>query len=202
MSSLLRSIGAGELALRLVAHRGHGDWSALVVSAASGDDVEQAAAELVDEMKALGGAQTGRIRAPGGAVALVDELAKIDGPAVVTGLDGWTEAEWQHLDELRSRLLREERTVLVLSSEAFERLVATAPNLGSFIPSAWRYLPDADRITEEERERRLGALRAWSGMTDEQMLERRRTGVLPPDPEFSLWLILLDRGDLLAGGHP
>lgn len=201
MSVPLRSIGAGELALRLVAHRGHGDWSALVVHPPAGEDPPTAAAKLAEEIAAIGGVRVAHVQAPGDVLAFATELRKADGPAVVTGVDGWSEAEWRHLDEIRSRLLRDERTVLVLSKAAFERLVAAAPNLGSFIPSAWAYVPDAEGLSEEDRERRLAALREWSGMTDEEMLERRKLGRLPPDPEFSLWLILLGRGDLLAGGH-
>ncbi|MEZ4298387.1 MAG: hypothetical protein R3B70_25775 [Polyangiaceae bacterium] len=197
MTSLLKSIAAAELALRLLAHRGKGDWTALVVRGETGGDVETAAQDLLEEWSGLGADTATHLRATE-PLALADQLSKAEGFVIVTGVDNWREEDWQHLDELRSRLIRTGRTALVLSTASFERLVTCAPNLSSLIPSAWHYLENPDRMSDEEKERRLIALREWSGMTDEEMLARREAGTLPPDPEHSLWLILLGRGDLLA----
>lgn len=197
MSTTLRSIGAAELALRIEARRGHGDFCALVIHEGSGDDVDDVASTVAEEIRALGDTGATGVRASGDIPAFTSVLAGTEGPAVVTGLEDWSEADWQHLDELRSRLQRNDRTLLVLSRAAFDRLTTCAPNLGSWVSSAWAYLPDADRLSPEDRERRLAALRAWSGLSDEEMLERRRDGTLPLDPGYSLWLILLERGDPL-----
>lgn len=197
MSTPLRSIGAAELALRIEARRGSGDFCALVIHEGSGDAVDDVATIVVEEIRALGCTGVTALRASGDIPAFTSALASTEGTTVVTGLEVWSEADWQHLDELRSRLQRSERTLLVLSRAAFDRLTTCAPNFGSWVTSAWAYLPDADRISPEDREHRLAALRLWAGLSDQEMLDRRLAGTLPRDPAYSLWLILLERGDLL-----
>ena len=53
-------------------------------------------------------------------------------------------------------------------------------------------------LTPEERQARLASLREWSGMTDEEVIARAARGELSPDPQYALWLVLLNRGDLLG----
>jgi hypothetical protein len=52
-------------------------------------------------------------------------------------------------------------------------------------------------LTDEEKERRLVALRAWSGLSDAEMLAAVERGEIRLEPEHAVWLVLLGRGDLL-----
>ena len=193
----LKPMSAAEAALRLMARRGRGDWTALVVE--PGVDVPSAAAELAEEMESIGGSAVERISGAADAGALATRLASLRGPAVVYGLDGWAVSEWGRFDRLRSRFTRDERTALVLGEVAFERVVREAPNFWSSLGgSAVAYRPDASVLTEDERARRLAALREWAGLADEEVVARAVAGTLPPDPEFAEWLVLLGRGDLLG----
>ena len=74
-----------------------------------------------------------------------------------------------------------------------------APNVASWIGgSAWE-LEGPQGLAPAERESRLQALRAWARLTDEDVVHLAEAGNLPQEPEYAEWLILLGRGDLLAG---
>lgn len=192
-----RPAGVAEVALRLMARRGEGGgWTTLLLQPT--DDTAVAAEDLADEMESLDGIEVERISGASDAPALVERLAGSPRPAVVTGLDEWPASEWGHLDLLRSRLARNERTALVVKEATYERILRDAPNLESWLSaSVWTYQVDAALLTEEEREHRLAALRIWSGLSDEQVIARAQARALPADPEFAEWLVLLHRGDLL-----
>jgi hypothetical protein len=190
----LKPMGAAEAALRLTARRGHGDWMVLVTAPDLG-----AAEELAAEMESLGGCDVARVFEARDAEDLAARLAATPGPAVVSGLDAWPASEWGHLDRLRSRFARDERTALVLGREAFEAIVRHAPNFSSWLGgSVVAYQPDSALLTDEERGGRLEALRAWAGISDEEVLARAELRTLPPDPEYAEWLVLLHRGDLVG----
>lgn len=192
-----KPLGAAEAALRFSARRGRGDWMTLVVQPDS--DVLAVADELVEEMESLGDVNVDRIRGAKDASELAENLGPLKGPVVVAGLDGWAPSEWLHLDELRSRFTRDERTALVVSTTTFENIMREAPNFSSWLgASVWTYLPRSSELTQPERERRLETLRAWSSLSDADVIARAEQGTLPPDPEFAEWLVLLDRGDLLG----
>jgi hypothetical protein len=162
-------------------------------------DVLAVADELVEEMESLGDVNVDRIRGAKDASELAENLGPLKGPVVVAGLDGWAPSEWLHLDELRSRFTRDERTALVVSTTTFENIMREAPNFSSWLgASVWTYLPRSSELTQPERERRLETLRAWSSLSDADVIARAEQGTLPPDPEFAEWLVLLDRGDLLG----
>jgi hypothetical protein len=192
-----RPAGVAEVALRLMARRGGGGgWTTLLLRPT--DDAVAAAEELAQEMEALGGVGVERIESAADALALIARLAVSERPAVVVGLDEWPASEWGHLDLLRSRLARAERTALVVSEATYERILRDAPNLESWLgASVWTYQADAALLTEEESARRLAALQAWSGLSDEEVIARAQARTLPADPEFAEWLVLLHRGDLL-----
>ncbi|WP_437276042.1 hypothetical protein WME90_32990 [Sorangium sp. So ce375] len=196
MTVALMPMGAAELALRLMARRGRGDWAVLVVEPVH--DASQAAEELAQEMAALGDADVVRVQGARDALDLCERIAPARGPVVIWGLDSWQAPEWSHLDHLRSRLARDERTALVVSAPAFDDIMRHAPNFSSWLgASVWTYRPRAEELTEEEQDRRLAALQAWSGLSNEEVIARAEARTLPSDPEYAEWLMLLDRGDLL-----
>lgn len=197
MISEPKRMGAAEAALRLTARRGRGDWMALVVE--PGVDATSAAEELAEEMEAIGDIAVERILGAHDAEDLASRLAAARGPVVSAGLDGWPASEWAHLDRLRSRCARQERTALVLGRASLDHLLQEAPNFSSWLgASVVMYQPNAVELDEEGRQRRLDTLRAWSGLTDEEIIARASNGSLPAEPEFAEWLVLLRRGDLLG----
>jgi hypothetical protein len=197
MSPGLKPMGAAEAALRLMARRGRGDWMALVVE--PGVDIPSAATELTEEMESCGDRAVDQVLDARDAEDLAARLSAARGPVVTSGLDAWPASEWGHLDRLRSRFVRDERTALVLGRPAFEHLMQEAPNFSSWLgASVAAYQPDASALDEEERRQRLETLRTWSGLSDDEVLARASAGTLPPEPEFAEWLVLLRRGDLLG----
>jgi hypothetical protein len=189
------AIGLGEMALRVVARPGA--WFSLIVSAT---DVAREADNLVEEIKLLDEMDARRIEAEAGAADLTRQARDV-GPAavVIAGFENFSDAGWRHMDLLRSELVRDEPVVLVLSERSIDRLMRCAPNLASFLGGAvWRLDSAAELLTEGDKERRLATLRAWSGLSDAEMVAGVERGDLPLEPEHAEWLVLLGRGDLLA----
>lgn len=192
-----RAIGIGEMALRVLARPGA--WFALLTSE---PEVAHAAERLAEEITMLGGTEPARVDATRGATALASASREAGAKSFITfGFEAFSDDEWRHLDMLRSQLVRDEPVVLVLSTRAFDRLMRNAPNLASVLGGAVSTLdPSADQLTSEEKEQRLQALRAWSGLSDHAMIARVERGDLPLEPEHAEWLVLLGRGDLLDAG--
>jgi hypothetical protein len=197
MTPGLKPMCAAEAALRLMARRGRGDWMAFVVE--PGMDPQAVAVELAEEMESCGERMVERVGGARDVQDLLSRLAAQHGPVVVSGLDGWPASEWAHLDRLRSRLTRDERTALVLDRASFEHLMQEAPNFSSWLgASVVSYRPDASALDDDERRRRLDTLSEWSGLSDEDVVLRASAGTLPAEPEFAEWLVLLRRADLLG----
>jgi hypothetical protein len=113
--------------------------------------------------------------------------------------DKWTDAQWRKLDYLRSRLNNEKRCgLLIMSEQAAEKMIANAPNFSSWIDGKiFNLVLGAEMLTPEECESRLVALRDWTGLSDHEVIKKAESHQLPYDPEYSEWLILLGRGDLI-----
>lgn len=192
-----RTLGIGELALRIAARPGRGDWFVLLVSEGQSETVADA---LLEELSALQAETVIKMHRPADA----SEWARRSQEArnavlLVSGLEGFSEDEWRHMDLLRSQFQREAAIVLFLEAAAAARLQRRAPNLMSWIGgSVWTLAPDAESLSAEERETRLQSLRQWASMTDQQLLGLAERGQLPADPAYAEWLVLLDRGDLLG----
>jgi hypothetical protein len=188
-----RSISIGEMALRIMARPGA--WFALLVSAG---EASRLADRLADEITMLGDATPKCTDAAGGAATLAHEACAA-GTLVAAGFEAFDDDEWRHLDLLRSQLVRDQPVVLVLSTQSFERLMRNAPNVASLLGGAvWALDPDAELLTEEEREERLQVLRARFGLSDAEVIERAARGGIPLDAHVAEWLVLLGRGDLLG----
>lgn len=192
-----RAIGLGEMALRVVARPGA--WFALLTPEL---EVAHTADLLAEEIATLGDTAPMRLSANTGATALAAEAREAAARLLaIAGFEGFGDDAWRHLDLLRSQLVRDEPVVLILSQRAFEHLMRAAPNLASLLGGAvWALDPAAEVLTDDEKEQRLLALRAWSGLSDAEMLARVERGELPLEPEHAEWLVLLGRGDLLDRG--
>lgn len=191
-----RPSGTADVALRFMARRGRGDWTVLVVGPSS--DARAVADELVKEMESLGDVDVDTIRNAEDALDLAARVQATSRPLVVAEIDAWPSSEWAHLDQLRSRLARDERTALVVSRATFEDIMRHAPNFASWLgASVWTYKPCVSALTDEEREGRLAALRVWAKRSDADVIAQAERGELPAEPEYAEWLVLLRRGDLL-----
>lgn len=121
------------------------------------------------------------------------------GICVISGPSDMAETEWAQLDRQRSMLLGEGNPILVLSRDGMDRLARHAPNLQSWIgPSVWTIDTGIPEMSDAERDARLVELRSWSGMSDDDVIAKAEKDELPGDPEYVEWLVLLDRGDLIA----
>jgi hypothetical protein len=189
------AIGVAEFALRASTQPG---WSILLIEPAQAAAATRA---LLDELRDLDDLPIVAVT-PSTPEALVQNVHTADDRTVVlSGLEGFTDGDWQHLDLLRSRLAREGSTILVLSQAAASRLAESAPNLSSWLGSTvWRADLGANILSPLETEQRLIALRESTGVDDAEVVARAERGELPADPEFAEWLILLGRGDLVPRG--
>ena len=182
----------------MVTSGGARHWLVLVSDERTFSDL---AARLQAEIESVGG----------GAAEIIDgatdppHLARLvssvtpDAILIVCGLERFDEAEWRHLDLLRSRLVRRQAVALVLSESSLGKLNRAAPNLASWIGgSAWSIDLDSDALDETERRARLAALREWSGLSDSEVIQKAENANLPGDPEYLEWLVLLGREDLIG----
>jgi hypothetical protein len=194
-SAKLPTATPADIATRLAARPCRGDWFVILVK---GDlECQVVGAELARAIQAFADTAAPQIDAEGGAEGVADALHACDGAVIIQGFDAWPQSEWRKLDALRSRLHRSERTILILKQHALESLLRDAPNLASWIGgSIWEHAPSPE-LSASEQEGRLEALRAWSGLTDEEVIARASVRTLAADPEYAEWLVLLRRGDLL-----
>lgn len=187
-----------EFALRVESRAGRGDWLVLAVPAGTCDDI---AANLLAELAAFETTVAVHVTDVENALALAESVrhAARDARVVVSGVDEFSDSEWEHLDLLRSRLARDQAILLLLSPDSVERLFRNAPNVSSWIGgSVWTLDESDDEESAAEKEPRLAELRRWANMTDEQLIELAQEGKLPSGPEYAEWLILIGRGDLLG----
>ena len=187
-----------EFALRAVTSGGARQWSILV-----GDQrfVADLAVHLRAEMESLDNGSVEIIMGARDAAELARLVRAVhpDATIVISGLEEFDEAEWHHLDLLRSRLVRQHAVALVVSEASLGRLSRAAQNLASWIGGAvWSIDPASDALSQEERHSRLAALREWSGSSDSEVVQRAQEGTLPGEPEYIEWLVLLGREDLIG----
>lgn len=196
MSVALHPTDLSLLAARLASAGVSGLWTALLLQA--DDDVERIADELAEAVREVAGVEALRVRVNVDAPDLVHEVQRTESLLVISGLDALTPADWQRLDLLRSALRREAGVALVASRGAFEQLERHAPNLLSWFTTVYELDEAAGVLTDDERRERIAALERWSGLSSAEAIARAESGKLPADPEYREWLVLLDRGDLLA----
>jgi hypothetical protein len=183
------------VAMRL-ARPGSDDWQAVICAP---ERVPVVAHDLVEEVGSLVAGEVDRIEARD-PVDLVRVLqGRPQATLVVHGLEQYKAHDWQHLDMLRSKLLRNGPVCLVLSAAGAEHLTRYAPNLSSWLGgSLWELEEEDEAVLARQVEGRLKHLRRWAGMSDQQVVEMAREGKLPADPEYQEWLLLLGRSDLVG----
>ena len=126
-------MSAGELGRRIDADLGRPSLRAALVSASSAAPV---AARIAARLRKLSGRTVAHVEHPLEAGALVRLVRRAgEGLAVVSGVDDFSEEEWQWLELLRSHLARGGSTWFVLSPRSFGLLERNAPNLASWMGS-------------------------------------------------------------------
>lgn len=157
--------------------------------------------EIATELEAFADADAQRtILSQGTTARSLLQVLATEKPTGVLVVDAtsFVEADWMLLDRQRSDLAREGVTLLITTPESFDLLMRVAPHFASWLGGhVFEWDATAETASPEEIEQRLVALRARSGMTDEDVLAKAKDGTLPRDPEFAEWLVLLGRGELI-----
>ena len=105
------------------------------------------------------------------------------------------------LEAQRSRMADALPAAAFFAAEADARLIASAaPNFASFLRGGIVHLA-ANIGTPDFRTGRLEELRTAWQLTDGEVVARAEAGALAPEPDFAVWLVLLNRSDLLAQFH-
>ncbi|MFO0659600.1 MAG: hypothetical protein U0165_07195 [Polyangiaceae bacterium] len=129
-------------------------------------------------------------------------LAEPDGAGncvvVAYGFDSWTAETWGRLDVARSIFLSSFRNGCVFllgeaSLAAMEEYAQHTASMGKLVRANTKEV--ASNTLEDTR---LEAYRKHFAMSDDDAIEQAKRGAAPTDPDFSVWLTLLGRGDLVG----
>ncbi|HSN98009.1 MAG TPA: hypothetical protein VLS89_06910 [Candidatus Nanopelagicales bacterium] len=194
MSAEPTSVVGPEFALRLLASRGAAAYFAYLVLH---EEVAEVIEEIDAELRALDEGATVKVITASSAARLLQELPSVTEEVILIAAQTFDEADWRRLDRGRSSLARAGVMVFFTTPSSFEELMRAAPNLASWLGGFVFTREDESARVAEQRGQRLAALRAWSGKTDEQVIQEAERGDLPRDPEYAEWVVLLGRGDLL-----
>ena len=146
----LSPISAGELGRRMDADLGRPSLRAAIVSESS---VGAVASRISARLRRLSGRDVVHVEYPHEVAALVRLVRRAgEGLAVVSGIDELCEEDWQLLDLLRNHLSHGGSTWFVLSPRSFRLLSRNAPNLASWIDSAFTLIESAPSPPEAEEE--------------------------------------------------
>ena len=119
-------------------------------------------------------------------------------PVLIPDLDQADTERWSALDVNRSAWLREGAVVLWLSAAGIANLCSYAPNIRSIVGgSIFNLGTDGGAMTAAERDQRIADLESHFQMNSAEVISQAESGVLPTEPHFVEWLVLLDRGDLV-----
>ncbi len=183
-----------EFASRVLLRANDGDWLVLMAPALEQSRVID---ELTGELAQLGGLPQ-VIHAAADVRGLIAQLVQGGTHiSIVSGLDLDSEA-WRRLDAMRSRLGGRAPVVAVIDRASADKMAASAPNILSWAGGAvFELQPEEERLSQAERDDRLTALRDAFGLTDAEVIKQAQEHLISPEPEFSEWLALLGRGDLI-----
>jgi hypothetical protein len=192
----LAQIGVAEFSLRLSDRAGPGDWLVLVTPATMS---EQIGDQICKEASIICGQEVKHIKQRQAPESLTNELRASQGATVVSAVDNYSEEEWRRVDLLRSRLQLPSPVGLIMTRVTADAMMRAAPNFASWIGGSVWELDLADgSLSSEDKKQRLEALRAWSKVSEREMLQLAQERQLPPEPEYAEWLLLLGRDDLLG----
>ena len=119
-------------------------------------------------------------------------------PVLIPDLDQVDAERWRALDVNRSAWLREGAVVLWLSAAGVTNLCSYAPNIKSIVGGSFFNLgTDGGAMTGAEHDQRIADLESHFQMNSAEVIRQAESGVLPTEPHFVEWLVLLDRGDLV-----
>lgn len=208
MNAAPGALDTAELALRIAERPDGAEWLVLQVPAGLEQETAEELASAIDDIAALEAevvqvhdARELLARVATGASPATPPGTSVESPGIriVWGLSDLPESDWKWLDLARSRLAHAGRVVLVMAAQSGSRLFRCAPNLASWIGAAvWTLDRAVPVLSVVEREQRLQALRTQLDLSDDEVIARAERGELPDDPEYAEWLVLLDRGDLVA----
>ncbi|MEE3716480.1 ABC transporter permease [Tumidithrix elongata RA019] len=194
---LLKPVSLGEFLQRVGSLSDSNIWIALVVDS---KDIQVAVDDLQDTIEIFTECETGIISGENGARELIDRVVDATQDYLLFWqLEMWQPEEWRAFDALRSRLDKGKKGgLLVLSLDTAKTMLANAPNFVSWLgANIYDFAKDVEILTQEEGEKRLVALREWAGKSDAEVIAMAENQILPTDPEYGEWLILLNRGELL-----
>jgi hypothetical protein len=119
-------------------------------------------------------------------------------PVLIPDLDQADAERWRALDVNRSAWLREGAVVLWLSAAGVTNLCSYAPNIRSIVGgSIFNLRTYGEAMTAAERDQQIADLESHFGMSSAEVIRQAESGVLPTEPHFVEWLVLLGRGDLV-----
>jgi len=120
------------------------------------------------------------------------------GGVLMWDFESFDQARWGAWDINRSRFVRSGPMFLWLSFGELSKFCEYAPNLKSFVGGSFFTLsPSGEPLSDAERNQRIRELEQHFGLSSSTVIGNAEKGILPPDPHFAEWLILLDRGDLV-----
>ncbi|QSJ15807.1 hypothetical protein JYQ62_29020 [Nostoc sp. UHCC 0702] len=185
-----------EFLQRVRLERKGNSWSVLVVPNL---DSQQLVDDLKDTLTIFTECEVICLSANGEATNLVEKIINTnEAYLILWDFNQWDNHKWYELDCQRSKLIRKQKVVLVLSPETVKTMFNYAPNLVSLVAfKIYNFSKDTELLTSEERQTRLAKLQEWSGLSDSEVIEMAEAQTLPPDPEYAEWLVLLERGDLI-----
>ena len=197
MSVAPRPISLPEFSLRVATRPAKGDWFVLATPPHQLAETQETLAADVEAFTQ--GAPKVTSMVVENSRDLVRAIrASTDGVVLIGGLERFSEGEWRSVDLMRSRLEGARTVVLLMSPKQLDLVAGSAPNLASWLTGGiWRLDEDIEQLSETERAGRLETLRTSTGMSDEDIIKGAQNGTLSREPQFTEWLLLLGRSDLI-----
>ena len=129
---------------------------------------------------------------------LIKQLLAAESAVVLMhGFETWDEGRFASLDINRSGLETGSFFIFSVDLITAGRFLDNAPNIRSFIgANIFARTVDPSAMSAEEIANRLGQLRSYYGMGDDEVLRRAARADLPAEPHFAEWLLLLGRSEL------
>jgi hypothetical protein len=182
---------------RRIEIRGPFSWFALLGPATDGT---AAVEDLATELGAVLEAQVRIVPYTGSAEILGSYLREpATDPVLISNLDIADAVQWSALDINRSGFAREGPVILCLSVDSLTQLCTHAPNIRSFLGGGIFHAgTSGGAMTSAERQERISSLESHFHISSVEVIKRAETGILPTEPHFVEWLVLLDRGDLVS----